>query len=113
MLEKYANKSLGETEVFYARVCGKRSSWSECGTRKYLCYDAKRCQAIINTIRKCRTSKDSFGFDVEECFSHGDDYDYEIAQHQESEWYGSNQAKLHIIIKTPSGRVKVDYKFGV
>jgi hypothetical protein len=113
MLEKYANKSLGETEVFYARVCGKRSSWSECGTRKYLCYDAKQCQAIIDTIRKYRTSKDSFGFDVEDCFSHGDDYDYEIAQHQESEWYGSNQAKLHIIIKTPSGRVKADYKFGV
>jgi hypothetical protein len=112
MLEKYANRTLGETEVFFARVCGKRSSWSESGTRQYLCYDAKQCQNIIDTIRKHRTSKDSFGFEVEECFSHGDDYDYEIAQYQESEWYGSNQTKLHITIKTPSGKVKADYKFG-
>ena len=113
LLEKYANKSLGETEVFFARVCGKRSSWSESGTRSYLCYDAKQCQNIIDTIRKHRTSKDTLRFDVEECFSHGDDYDYEIAQYQESEWYGSNQAKLHITIKTPNGKVKADYKFGV
>jgi len=112
MLEKYANRTLGETEVFFARVCGKRSSWSESGERQYLCYNAKQCQNIIDTIRKHRTSKDSFGFEVEECFSHGDDYDYEIAQYQESEWYGSNQTKLHITIKTPSGKVKADYKFG-
>lgn len=113
LLEKYADKSLGETEVFFARVCGKRSSWSESGTRQYLCYDAKQCQNIIDTIRKYRTSRDTLRFDVEECFSHGDDYDYEIAQYQETEWYGSNQAKLHITIKTPSGKVKADYKFGV
>ena len=113
LLEKYANKSLGETEVFFARVCGKRSSWSESGTRQYLCYDAKQCQNIIDTIRKHRTSKDTLRFDVEECFSHGDDCDYNIAQYQESEWYGSNQTKLHITIKTPNGKVKADYKFGV
>ena len=97
LLEKYANKSLGETEG---------------GARQYLCYNAKQCQNIIDTIRKHRTSKDTLRFDIEECFSHGDDYDYEIAQYQESEWYGSNQAKLHITIKTPSGKVKTDYKFG-
>lgn len=112
LLEKCANKSLGETEVFFARVCGKRSSWSESGKRSYLCYDAKQCQEIIDAIRKHRTSKDVLTFAIEECFSHGDEYDYEIAQYQESEWYGSNQAKLHITIKTPSGKVKADYKFG-
>ena len=112
MLEKYTNKTIGETDVFFARVCGKRSSWSESGKRHYLCYDSQKCQAIIDEIRKHKASKDTLTFDVEECFSHGDEYDYNIAQYQESEWYGSNQAKLHITIKTPSGKVKADYKFG-
>ena len=112
MLERYANKSLSETDVFFARVCGKRSSWSESGARQYLCYDAKQCQNIIDEIRKHRASKDTLRFEVEECFSHGDECEYKIAQYQESEWYGSNQTKLHITINSPKGKVKADYKFG-
>ena len=112
LIQKYANKTIGGTDIFHVRVCGKRSSWSDSSAYRYLCYDAKKCQTIIDTIRAKKTSKDGLKVEIEEYFSHGDEGDYRCAMYQESEWYGCRGAKLHFTIKTPTGKVKADYKFG-
>ena len=112
LIQKYANKTIGGTDIFYVRVCGKRSSWSDSGSYSYLCYDVIKCQTIIDTIRAKKTSKDALKVVVEEYFSHGDEEDYRYAMHMESEWYGCRGTKLHFTITTSSGRVKADYKFG-
>jgi hypothetical protein len=56
-IEKYSGKVLGSFDVYYTSVCGKRSSWSDTGNMKYLCYKPKKCQAIIDYIKKNRTSR--------------------------------------------------------
>ena len=107
-IDKYANFTLDDLAVFNVRVCGKRSSWSDSGKYYYLCYNSELCKSILDDIRKNKGSKDTLNVSVEETFSHGDDEDYRCAMHMESEWYGERGAKLHYIIKTPKGKVKVD-----
>lgn len=107
-IDKYGNFTLDDLAVFNVRVCGKRSSWSDSGKYYYLCYNAELCKSILDDIRKNKGSKDILNVSVEETFSHGDDDDYRCAMHMESEWYGERGAKLHYIIKTPKGKVKVD-----
>ena len=112
MIQKYSGKTIEGTDVFHVRVCGKRSSWSDSRDYSYLCYEPNQCKAIIDTIRSKKTSKDALKVEIEEYFSHGDEEDYRCAMHMESEWYGCRGAKLHLTIKTPSGKVKADCKFG-
>lgn len=111
-IKKYAGKTIGSTDIFHVRVCGKRSSWSDSSAYRYLCYDVEKCKTIIDTMRAKKTSKDGLKVEIEEYFSHGDEEDYRCAMHMESEWYGCRGARLHFTIKTPTGRVKADYKFG-
>ena len=106
MIEKYANFSLHETDIFDVRVCGKRSSWSDSGRYDYLCYNADKCNAIADYIRTNRKGKDVLSINVEEYFSHGDDMDYKCAMYQESEWYGCRGNKLAVKVTTPNGKVK-------
>lgn len=113
MLEKYANFTLHETDIFEVSVCGKRSSWSDSGRFYYLCYYPNKCNAIIDYIRKNRGSKDTVVAKVEEYFSHGDEGDYKCAMYHESEWYGCRGNKLSIAISTPSGRAKALNKWSM
>ena len=108
LVEKYANYTIGDTDVFDVSVCGKRSSWSDSRDKTYLCYNADKCQAIIDYIRKNRTSKDTLTIEVAPYSSHGDDGDYKCAMYQESEWYGYRGARLNVRVTTPSGRVKAN-----
>ena len=112
-LEKYAEFTLGETDLFDVNVCGKRSSWSDAGRYNYLCYDAARCKAILDAIKAKKASKDTLRVEVKEYFSHGDETDYDIAMYQESEWYGNRGNKLHVTITTPMGRMKLDKNYYV
>ena len=112
LIQKYSGKTINGTDVFHVSVCGKRSAWSDSSNYRYLCYDAKKCQTIIDIIRTKKTSKDALKVELEGYFSHGDEEDYRCAMHMESEWYGCRGIKLHITITTPTGRVKADYKFG-
>ena len=105
-IQKYSGKVLDNFDVYYTSVCGKRSAWSDTGRMKYLCYEPEKCQAIIDYIKKNRTSKDTLSVKVDEFFSHGDETDYKYAQHCESEWYGYRGTKLHIKVTTPSGKGK-------
>lgn len=106
MIEKYANFSLHETDVFGVSVCGKRSSWSDVGRYNYLCYEPNVCNAIMEYIRANRKGKDTLVVSVEEYFSHGDETDYKCAMYQESEWYGCRGNKLSVKAFTPSGKSK-------
>ena len=113
MLEKYANKSLGDIDVFSVSVCGKRESWSDSGRYYYLCYEPKKCKAIIDYIRAQKGSKDVLTFSVDDYFSHGDDMDYKCAMYQETEWYGERGNKLTIQITTPKGKAKAMNTWGM
>jgi hypothetical protein len=112
-IEKYAQFTLGDTDIFFVNVCGKRTSWSDSGKYRYLCYYADRCKKILADMRKYRGSKDTLKVEVNEFFSHGDDTDYKIAMYRESEWYGCRGSKLIISIKTPSGKEKHSVKWSV
>jgi len=113
MIQKYANKTIEPTDIFDVSVCGKRSSWSDSRDYTYLCYDADKCNAIIDYIRNNRSSRDIMEVVVEEYFSHGDDADYQCAMYQESEWYGCRGNKLLIKITTPSGKAKAMNRWGM
>ncbi len=110
-LSKYATKKLGKNDIYCVRVCGKRSSWNDSGRVKYLCYDAEKCKAILDTIKQKKSARDLLTFNVDEFFSHGDEVDYNYAMYAESEWYGSRGTKLHVIVRTPKGKAKLDYEF--
>jgi len=112
-IEKYAKFTLGDTDIFFVNVCGKRTSWSDSGKYRYLCYDANRCNTILADMRKYRGSKDTLKVEVKEFFSHGDDTDYRIAMYQESEWYGCRGNKLVVSIKTPNGKEKHSVKWSM
>lgn len=106
LIEKHANYTLHETDVFDVRVCGKRSAWSDSGRPIYLCYEPEECKKLIELIRAKKTSKDNLRVEIKEYFSHGDDTDYNYAIHTESEWYGYRGVKLILTITTPKGKVK-------
>lgn len=111
MLKKYTNNELQETEVYTGEVCGKRSSWSvDESSKGYLCYQPKKCQDAIDFIRKKKTSRDVLKVKVENVLDHGDEYEYKIAQYQESEWYGSEKKILELVVNTPSGKEKAAIK---
>lgn len=107
LIEKYANFTLHETDVYHVRVCGKRSSWSDVGRVDYLCYNKQKCDKVIELLKKKRTSRDNVKVEVKEYFSHGDEGDYKCAIHMESEWYGYRGQKMELTITTPKGKVKV------
>ena len=107
MLKKYTNKELGETDVNSSSVCGKRSSWSaDENSTGFLCYQPKKCQRAIDFIREKRTSKDKLYFEVKNILEHEDEYEYKIAQYQESEWYATEYNYLELRVTTPKGKTK-------
>jgi hypothetical protein len=110
-INKFCGFCLGNFDVFGVNVCGKRSSWSDSGSNKYLCYNAKLCQKILNDIKEKRTSKDKINVKVKDYFSHGDEGDYQCAMYQESEWYGHRGNKLQVTITTPSGKEKLNEEY--
>lgn len=107
MLKKYTNKELGETDVNSSSVCGKRSSWSaDENSTDFLCYQPKKCQRAINFIREKRSSKDKLYFEIKNELEHDDEYEYKIAQYQESEWYATEYNYLELKVTTPMGKTK-------
>jgi hypothetical protein len=107
LFKKYASKTLGDLDVFSVEICGKRSSYSDCGEYHYLCHNAKKCLSIIEYIKANKGRNGVVSFSVNDYLDHGDETDYKIAQYQESEWYGKRGNNLTIVIKC--GRNKKDY----
>ena len=110
-VEKYTRHTIGNLDVYYVDVCGKRSSWSDSGRYYYLCYDAKECKKILDAIKAKKGSKDTLKVSVDEYFDYGDEGDYRCAQYQETEWYGHRGNKICVKITTPSGKVKLNKEF--
>jgi len=106
LLVKLDCKPLNDLDVFYVRVCGKRSSWSDSGRVSYLMHDAKTCQHIMDDIKSKKVRGGVVCAEVKEWFSHGDETDYNYAQYAESEWYGARGAKLVLTYKTSKGVVR-------
>lgn len=104
MLLKYSGKGIGAYDIYSTNICGKRSSWSDSGRMSYLCYDAKKCNAIMEFIKKHRTSRDKVTISVNSYMDKGELYDY--AMRAETEWYGVRGVNLSVTITTPSGKVK-------
>ena len=110
-VEKYGNFTIGDLDVYQVGVCGKRSSYSDSGEYYYLCYDAKECKKILDTLRKFKGSKDILKVSTKEYVDHGDEGDYRCAQYQESEWYGHRGNKLCVEVTTPTGKLKLNKEF--
>ena len=110
-IEKNAEFTLGDTEVYRVRVCGKRNNYSDTGDYRYLCYNSKKCSQILSDIRAHKTTRDSVSISVESYIDKGDESSYRSAMYHESEWYGQRGNKLCVIITTPSGKVKFSEKY--
>jgi hypothetical protein len=104
MLLKYSGKGIGAYDIYSVNICGKRNSWSDSGRMRYLCYDAKKCNAIMEFIKKHRTSRDKVTISVNSYMDKGELYDY--AMRAETEWYGVRGVNLSVTITTPTGKVK-------
>lgn len=108
LLTKYTNKSLNPYEWYVVRLFGKRGKYDESGDKTFRCYDNSRCQRAIDVIRKYCTSKyDILTWSLVKY----DDIDTDYSIHYETECYGYRDIKLHIIVKTPTGRNKCDMMF--
>ena len=106
LLKGLTRKTLADTDIYGVNVCGKRSSYSDSGSYKYLCYNKENCKDIADLITAVCDDKDTLRFTVEEFLDHGDEGDYRAAQYHESEWYGSRGQNLHIIVKDQDGKEK-------
>lgn len=104
VLKKHTGKEVGSFDVFSVAVCGKRSSYSSSGRHFYLCHRPTLCQTIIDYIKANKGRNGIIRFSVSDYLNHGDEYDYEIAQYQESEWYGKGGNRLTIEIKEGKGK---------
>jgi hypothetical protein len=98
--------TLADNDIYGVHICGKRSSYSDSGDYRYLCYNKENCKNIVDLITAVCDDKDTLHFKVEEFLDHGDEGDYRAAQYHESEWYGSRGQNLHIIVKDQDGKEK-------
>ena len=113
ILVKNGIKNIGDLDVFSVGICGKRSSYGDSGKYYYLCYQPKMCLSIIDYIK---SNKGKFGVikaEVKEYLDYGDDVDYEIAQYQESEWYGKRGNNITISIRGGKNKKDYQYKFEI
>lgn len=106
ILKEHGCKPLSETDIFEVAVCGKRSSWSDSGSFKYLCYRKENCKQIGDLIETICDKKDSLHLSLDEFLDHGDEYSYKAAMYHESEWYGSRGQNLRIVVKDGAGKEK-------
>jgi hypothetical protein len=106
-VDKNANFTIGDTDVFRVSICGKRDSHSDTGRYNYLCYNNTMCATILKTIRENKATRDIVKVSVEDYIDRGDEGDYRCAMYQESEWYGHRGNKLIVKIETPKGKKKL------
>ncbi len=106
LLKVHSGRTLPDDAVYDVAVCGKRSSYSDSGSYRYLCYNPKNCQRITDLIEAVSGGKDKLRFTVEDFLDHGDEGDYRSAMYQEREWYGSRGSNLHITVTDSGGKEK-------
>jgi len=115
-INKYGTKkygspvNLGNYELFSAAKGGKRGRlWDEHGERLFLDNRPKWCANYLDELRKYRGTKDTMLCERgEEDYIDEDERRYSEWAEQECE--GEHRSFLHVVVKTPTGKVKLDTK---
>ena len=108
-IAKYGNYNLGEFKLYAVNMFGKRGSVdTEVGKRRYLDNDEKRCEYLLNLLRKNKGAKDKMvcKFVGEEVYI--DPEEKRESMYYETECYGSKKSYLSIEISTPNGKKKAN-----
>lgn len=102
--------NLGNYELFSAAKGGKRGRlWDEHGERLFLDNKPKRSTRILEELRKARSTKDIMTCEIKE-EDYLDPEERRYSEYAEIECEGEHRRYLHVVIKTPTGRVKYDQK---
>ena len=110
-VRKYGSPmNLGNYELFSAAKGGKRGYlWDEHGERMFLDNLPKTSAKYLAEIRAARGTKDTMVCEIlEEDYIDPEEKRY--SEYAEIECEGEHRRYLHITIKTPTGRVKLDTK---
>lgn len=107
-ITKRTGKGIDILKWYDVDLFGKRGSYDESGNKTYLCFNAKKCAAILAEIKPKATAKDTMTFAIVEQ-DYIDDLDYSIRY--ETECYGRRYNRLEVKVTTPSGREKLNKKF--
>lgn len=102
--------NLGNYELFSAAKGGKRGYlWDEHGERIFLDNKPKTSARILEELRKARGTKDTMFCEIGE-EDYIDPEEQRASSYYEVECEGEHRRYLHIVIKTPTGKVKYDKK---
>ena len=109
--KKYGSPmNLGNYELFAAAKGGKRGYlWDEHGERIFLDNKPKTSARILEELRKARGTKDTMLCEIGE-EDYIDPEEQRASSYYEVECEGEHRRYLHVVIKTPTGRVKYDQK---
>ena len=102
-LEKHGVAPIGLSDMYLADLCKKRSSVSV-SDKYFYAENEKYCSKLLDYLRKNKSSKDTITIEI----NNDDSYDGDCGSNYEYETYGRRVAYPHIIIKTPTGRVKAE-----
>ena len=106
----YGAVNLGNYELFSAAKGGKRGRlWDEYGERLFLDNKPKKSAHILEELRKARGTKDIMTCEIKE-EDYLDPEERRYSEYAEIECEGEHRRYLHVVIKTPTGRVKYDQK---
>lgn len=102
--------NLGNYELFNAAKGGKRGRlWDEYGERLFLDNKPKKSTRILEELRKARGTKDIMTCEIKE-EDYIDPEERRYSEYAEIECEGEHRRYLHVVIKTPTGKVKYDQK---
>ena len=106
----YGAVNLGNYELFSAAKGGKRGYlWDEYGERLFLDNKPKKSARILEELRKARGTKDTMLCEIKE-EDYIDPEEQRYSSYAEIECEGEHRRYLHVVIKTPTGKVKYDQK---
>jgi len=106
----YGAVNLGNYELFSAAKGGKRGYlWDEYGERLFLDNKPKKSARILEELRKARGTKDTMLCEIKE-EDYIDPEEQRYSSYAEIECEGEYRRYLHVVIKTPTGKVKYDQK---
>ena len=104
----YGAVNLGNYELFSAAKGGKRGVlWDEYGERIFLDNKPKTSAKYLEELRKFRGAKDTMLCEIKEN-DYIDPIDQRYSEYHEVECEGEHRRYVHVVIKTPTGRVKYE-----
>lgn len=112
-LEKYCGKKLNETDIYSVGIGGKRGRvYGEEGDRYYLCHKAKKCQTLLDALRKSRGTNDKVVCTPIKQEDDIDPWELQVSIRNEVEFSGVRLKYFEVNITTPSGRNKANIRIG-